>query len=494
MSTLSKPAVTSNTLNTGYNSQWASLYDTDGTVNMQVPQIWGEIVKRYGPGIGLLEFLYMTGSIIPIAGPTKKVFEEGSFVKTVETAGASGIVAAGGVWTLHLAAAEFGGTTDNAYLSPKDQVIVPAKYIETPTGTQSTRPSRWQVLSADAADGILKSYLLYSTDILDRIAVTIPSGTKLMVTGGNYANGVDSGSPKSSGFYARLFYTSTKKTDWRMTGSMQSNERYYDTLRGGGTGLFSKASIEADFLLSKYINDDLFLGGLFTATALNQFDRDLNSIAPTGTEGLLQHMVDGAMKQYYTLAYQYQDFDDIKPLLISQGIVNRNVNFFCGSLLYREIENAGLDFLKEFAGGTTLMKNLNELNVAFRVINKNGVYTTIKELPSLSDPTSFGATSFEDYFTGLGFIVPDVDVTVRGGIEEPATFKMKNLALGYKSANNENRTRINKVLPGVASVGAQGGDIAVSTYDDVRGTMLSEYMLIVLKRNQMILVQNDNVV
>jgi hypothetical protein len=274
---------------------------------------------------------------------------------------------------------------------------------------------------------------------------------------------------------------------------MQSNERYYDTLRGGGTGLFTKATIEADFLLSKYINDDLFLGGLVTATALNMTDRDGNSIAPTGTEGLLQHMIDGAMKQYYTLSYQYQDFDDIKPLLISQGIVNRNVNFFCGSQLYREIENAGLDFLKEFAGGTQLMKTWNELNVNFKAINKNGVYTTIKELPSLSDPTSFGAASFEDYFTGLGFIVPDVDVTVRGSQEEAATFKMKNLALGYKSHAGENRTRINKVLPGVASVGAAGGDIAVSTYDDIRGTMLSEYLLVVLKRNQMILVQSDSV-
>jgi hypothetical protein len=57
MSTTSSPAIVSNTINTGYTSVWASLYDTD----MLVPQIWGEIVKLYGPGIGLLEFLYMAG-------------------------------------------------------------------------------------------------------------------------------------------------------------------------------------------------------------------------------------------------------------------------------------------------------------------------------------------------------------------------------------------------------------------------------------------------
>jgi len=489
MSTLSKPAVTSNTLNTGYNSVWASLYDT----NMQVPQIWGEIVKKYGPGIGMLEFLYMAGSIVPVAGPTKKLFEEGSFVKTVELNEASGTVNAGAALTLHLAVGEFGGTTDNSYLSVNDIVIIPAKYIQTPTGTTSTRPSRWQVTAINTDDTTTKHFTLYGLDILDHIHVTIPAGTKLMVTGGNYANGTTGGTPKSSGFYTRLFYTSTKRQNWSMTGSQQSNERYYEKLRGGGTGIFTKASMECDFLLSKYINDDLMLGGLVTATAILQYDRDLNPLVPTGTKGLLEHMIDGAMKQYYTSAYQYSDFDDLKPLLNSQGITNRNVTFFQGSELYKQTENAGLDFLKEFAGGTTLMRSLDELNVAFRVINKNGVYTTIKELPSLSDPTAYGADAFDDYFTGLGFIVPDVEVTVKGDIEAPAAFKMKNLALGYKNYNGENRTRINKVLPGVASVGAGGGDISVSTYDDVRGEMLSEYTLICLKRNQMILVQNDNI-
>lgn len=488
MSTISKPAVTSNTLNTGYNSIWASLYDTD----MQVPQIWGEIVKRYGPGIGMLEFLYMAGSIVPVAGPTKKLFEEGSFVKLVTTEGASGAVAAGAAWTLHLAAAEFGTTTDNSYLSKNDVVVVPAKYV-TKSGVKATMPSLWQVTAVDAADGVAKSYTLYGKDVLDRINVTIPTATALMVTGGAYGNGVASGTPKSAGFYTRLFYTSIRKSDWSMTGSQQSNERYYNTLRGGGSGILSKASIEADFLLSKYINDDLLLGKLLTAVAITQNDRDGNAITPTNTQGLLSHAVDGAMKQYYTSAYQYSDFDDLKPLLLSQGITNRNVTFFQGSELYKQTENAGLDFLKEFAGGTTLMKNLDELNVAFRVVNKNGVYTTIKELPSLSDPTSFGADAFDDYFKGLGLIVPDVEVTVKGDMESPASFKMKNLALGYKNAQGENRTRINKVIPGVASVGAGGGDIAVDTIDDIRGTMLSEYMLIVLKRNQMILCQNDAV-
>ena len=485
MSTTSSPAVLSNTVNIGYNSVWASLYDTD----MQVPQIWGEIVKLYGPGIGLLEFLYMTGSIVPIAGPTKKLFEELSLVKTVTTAGASGAVAPGAAWTLHLAASEF--SSDHAYLAKNDIVVVPAKYV-TKSAVKVTRPSLWQVTNIGVEVGILKSYTLYALDVLDRINVTIPDATKLMVTGGAYANGVLGGTPKSAGWQTRLFYTSTRRQNWSLTGSQQSNQRYYNTLRGGGNGIFTKASMECDFLLSKYINDDLMLGQLLTATSITQTDRDSNSITPTNTLGMLGHMVAGGMKQYYTTSYQYSDFDDVKPLLLSQGITGRDVNFFMGSDLYKQNENSGLDFKKEFAGGTKLGE-IGEIDASLKFVHKNGVQTTFKELPSLSDPTSYGADSFDSFFTGLGFIIPDLDVTVKGSMEEPAAFKMKNLALGYKNSQGENRTRINKVIPGIANVGQGTGDIAVDGYDDLRGEMLSEYMLIFLKRNQTILVQSDTI-
>jgi hypothetical protein len=202
-------------------------------------------------------------------------------------------------------------------------------------------------------------------------------------------------------------------------------------------------------------------------------------------------MVDAAMKQYYTLAYSAPDFDDIKDLLNSQGVVKRDVSFLCGSLLLKQIENAGLEFIKEFSGGTDLTRTLNGWGVDFRQILKNGINFTLKEIPSFSDPTAYGATVFEDYFTGLGFIIPDVDVTVRGSMEEPASFKLKNLSLGYKNYNGENRTRILKFLPGMANVGQSPTDIAIDTFDDMRFSMLSEFMVIMLARNQNILVQND---
>jgi len=487
MSVLVPGTISSNTYNTGYNSIWASLYDTD----MQVPQIWGEIIKYYGPGVGLLEFIYMANAIVPVAGPTKTLFEEGSLIKGVELFDAIAVTGAPGVDAVaHLAATEFTGT-DTCYLSLNDAVVIPPQYLEV-DGDPATKPEVFQVTDVTADNTTGKDFTLTPLNEDVEIIAEVPAGTVLMVTGGNYPNGVESGSPKSAGWYHRAFKTSTKKTDWRMTGSIQSNERYYEKLRGGGTGIFTKASIEADFLLSKYINDEIILGGHLTNT-LEMDDRDGNPIQATGTVGVLQHMVDASMKQYYTLAYSYPDFDDIKDLLNSQGVTNRDVSLFPGSLLNKQIENAGLDFIKEFSGGSDLMTAINAIGIAVQVVRKNGVHTVIKELPSFSDPTAYGLASFRDYFKGLGFLIPDVDVTVRGSMEEPATTKLKNLTLGYKNHNGENRTRINKILPGVASVGEGGGNIARDTFDDVGGTMLSEFMVIFLKRNQCILIQNDEV-
>jgi hypothetical protein len=72
-----------------------------------------------------------------------------------------------------------------------------------------------------------------------------------------------------------------------------------------------------------------------------------------------------------------------------------------------------------------------------------------------------------------------------------ADFKLNNLTLLYKNYGNENRTRVNKILPGAASINGAGGNIARDTYDDLAGTMLSEFGVVYLNRNKGILVQND---
>lgn len=482
MSTVTKGTISSNTNNQRYGYSFDSIYNT-----MLKPQIYGEYIKYYGKGVGLLEMAYLAGNTINLAGPSKTVWEEGSLTKLVELNGEIAIKGAGVDITFSLAAGEF-DANDAGYLNTNDIIVIPAEYIEEAT-VPATIPHLYQVISNDGAAGAAKVYTARPLLVTTELAVAVPTGTELMVTGGNYALESAGGYVKSSGWYSRTFYNSIKKHDWGIGGGTQSNERYYEHLKGGGTGILSKNTMEADYWLDKYINDEIFLGNGVTNTALTMNNRNTVAIPVAGTVGVLRHLEQRAMRQYYTAAYQMTDFDDLKDLLQSQGVTERNVAFLMGSSLYKQVENSGLDFIKEFSGGTDLMKTLGDINVAFRAINKNGVYTMFKELPSLSDPTAYGAEAFNDYFKDWGMILPEVDVTVKGSLESPESFKLRNLTLGMKNYGGENRTRVVKDIPSMAS---QGG-IAVDNFDDSRGSMLSEFGVIFNKVNQCIMVQNDSI-
>jgi hypothetical protein len=482
MSTIVKGTVTSNTVNSRYGYQLDSIYNT-----MLKPQVYSDYIKYYGKGVGLLEFIYLTGATTNIKGNLLTLWAEGSLTKLVKLHGAIAPAGAGVDITFSLDAAEFDGN-GNCYLNINDIVVIPAFYMQD-TATQSIMPHQYQVISHDAGAGNARIYTARPKLATSTLAIAVPDDTELMVTGGNYALESAGGKVKSSGWLSATFKNSIKKHDWAVGGGTQSNERYYEELRGGGTGILTKNTMEADYWLDKYINDEIWLSQGVTNNALTQQNRDLVNIPVAGTVGVLKHLVDSAMKQYYTAAYQMSDFDDLKPLLESQGMMERNLTYFMGSNLYRQIENSGLDFIKEFSGGTDFAKVLSEIKVAFRAINKNGVYTVFKELPSLSDPMAYAAEAFDDYFKDLGFILPDVEVSVTKDLQEPSGAKIKNLTLGFKSYNGENRTRIVKDIPGVAS----GGNIAVDNFDDSRGTMLSEFTVIMPKPNQAILVLNDSI-
>jgi hypothetical protein len=99
----------------------------------------------------------------------------------------------------------------------------------------------------------------------------------------------------------------------------------------------------------------------------------------------------------------------------------------------------GLDFNKEFSGGANYLVGLGAIDATLKSAKFNGINFIFKELPSLSDPIAYGADAFDDFFRAMGIIIPDVDVTVRSSMESDA-FSMKNLVLGYKNYNGEDRT------------------------------------------------------
>jgi hypothetical protein len=483
MSTITPNAILSTTKSQRYGQVWADVYD------MLKPDIVQTLIPYYGKGVGLAEWAAMAGSTITFGSVSATVYEEGSPYKLVEVE-IINVAAEGQDITVKLADAEY-DANGKAYLSINDVIVIPAEYLEKPTGTKAIKPEMYQVVTVTPA-GALNVETTYTCRphlATVHLHKAVPSGTKLPVTGGLYANEATGGKSKSSGWYTRSFTNSTVRTDWSQGGSTQSNKRYYEELKGGGTGIYTKNTAEASMRHTKTISDQMWLGSGVTNTALTMANRDGDAIDVTGTVGVYQHLVDRAMPQYYNTAYDKPCFEDVKPALESQGIMNRSVFFVYGSELGRQVENMGLDFNKEFSGGANYLQSMGNIDATLKSATFNGVHFIFKELPSLSDPIGCGAAAFDDSFRSMGFIMPDVDVTIKES-NDGVPISIKNLTLGYKSYNGEDRTRVVKVLPGAGDIG-NSGNIAVDLWDDCRGSILSEFRVYANKFNQCILINDD---
>jgi hypothetical protein len=469
MATTNQP-VQSNTVQRGYTQGFHSLYDA-----MLKPQIFGELIDLYGKGLGIFDMLYFAGNTIDVKGHKQRVWSQGAIQKPI-TIGANTIETGnpGDDVTFTVDAAEY-DTKGKTFLAVGDAIFIPESYMSAVTEA----PAKYQVVSKS---GTGSATIYTATPLLAAYQVTtlVPAGTKLMVTGGNYAPGSLGASPKSRGWYFEDYYTAIKRASFLLEGSQQSDERWQDRLKNGEMGLFSKASAEADFLLTSYMNDELFLGEEPDNLTMANREGDDNDVY--GTKGLWRHLVSDGGFQEYINNYEISDFDDVKDMFRSQGVINQAALFAVGSGLNRMIENSGLDFLKEFSGGTDLMRNLDEVGVQFRKIKKNSILYAIVELATFDNPQTYGVSSYD--WKNRGFIVPNEFGSVKMG-DSSETIQLSNLSLGNKNYNGENRTRVSGTLGGVNGMGYR----FVDTYDDVRGEMLAEFMLIAVKRNQMIRVQ-----
>jgi hypothetical protein len=480
MATPTYGTVTGNTAQGMMSASWASLYTL-----MLKPQYHGELIQRYGGALGIFEALYFAGQTIDVQGASKKVFEEGSLERGVLTHGATSTAVAGAAITVKLAATQY-NTKSQSYLTVGDKIFIPPAYL-TQDGVVPTVPMAYQVTARSANQSPIED-TTYTCTPLDEgcaLAIELPAATTLMVSGGNFAPGSVGALPKSSGWYERTFYTAIKRVAWALEGSQQSDQRYYEELKGGGTGMFSKATIEADFRLNSAINDEILLGQVIDNVDLANSDSESNEAR--GTLGIWPTLAARGMKLYYDGAMTITDFDYIKKLFISMGVTDKKASFFMGAELMRYLENSGLDFVKEYSGGTDFMKSFEQIGVGVKSVKKNDILVGFHELVNSSNPVKYGLSAYS--FDKWGFIIPDTQVTVRDSANGVGA-KMKNLVYGNKNYNGENRGRFINIIPGVNGLSQVGSNIAVNRYDEVRGEIGAEFLLQFSKAEQCILVQN----
>jgi hypothetical protein len=453
--------------------------DSTASFNLK-PEYLGELYKRYGLGFGVFDILDLSGRKFNIASSTPKIIEEGALEKSITLAVATAVSSAAADVVFEVA-------TSGCYCGVGDIVVVPRAYLATAQKAKFI-PALYQIESS-AANGANTRFTAGPVDdTTSDIDTEIPIGAKLMVTGGIFAPGSAGPAAKASYPYEKTFYTSIKRAKFIIYGSQQSEQRYTETLKNGQPGQFTKASVETDFLLNSWMNDDLLLGQ-YHDDNISLTTGDSSTAYARGTIGLLTHLYDYASKQTYTgTTYELSDLYDLKDIMLSQGVVTDRALICVGPDLGRSIQtNVGLETIKSYSGGTNFMETLNKMNISFNAFQIEGINYQVNELTMLSNPEKYN-NGYYDWMQRFGFVIPEAYVTLREATNtNNSSFKGSNLMIGFKNANGENRTRVVQTIAGVNGMGYP----AANAYDMVEGHMLTEYALVVAKANQLIRIVSD---
>jgi hypothetical protein len=453
--------------------------DSTASFNLK-PEYLGELYKRYGRGFGIFDILDLSGRKFNIASSTPKIIEEGALERSITLAVATAVSTAAADVVFEVA-------TSGCYCGVGDIVVVPRAYLATAQKAKFI-PALYQIESAAANASNTRFTAGPVDDTTSDIDTEIPIGAKLMVTGGIFAPGSAGPAAKASYPYEKTFYTSIKRAKSVIYGSQESEQRWTETLKNGAKGQFNKASVEMDFLLNSWMNDDLLMGQ-YEDSNIALTTGDSSTAYPRGTVGLLTHLYDYASKMTYTgTTFELSDLFDLKDIMLSQGVVADRALLCVGPDLNRSIQtNVGLDTLQAYSGGTDLMTTLSKMNIGFNAFQIEGINYQVQELTMLSNPEKYN-NGYYEWMQRFGFVVPEAYITLRESTNTiNSSFKASNLMLGFKNANGENRTRIVQEVHGINGFGKP----ASNAYDMSELHMLTEYALIVAKANQLIRIVSD---
>lgn len=487
MSAIINP-VTSNQRGGAYGATFSSVYSIEFE-----PQVWQEWYQAFGKGFGIFDWLSIVGKEVTIkarslTNRTDQATEKAVQVTAAGVSHAGHVAGAARTFVLH--ANEYldgdGATAVSPYLRVGDTVFMDPQY------TNKDVPTQWYVTAVGASGA---NTTIYPLDATVQMSSSMAGSTYFMV-GPNLAGiGTGQPGPRKSGTTSDTFYTAIVDETAEVKGGVSAEKLYRNDIdKSGKSVLWSKAQIEAEFLLNSGIDKQIFIGQVNTNTSnAVATDSDSSSQAVRGTQGLWHWVESDGMEQAYAGSYDLAYFDQIKEYLRSQGVTDTSVAFLAGSNLYKQVENTALDYIKAYSGGSDLYA-MGSVGAHVNQIIKNGITCKLAEIVSFDNANTYAV--MDTYFRDAGLIIPESLATVARNPMMEADFfgnsagdkvKIPNVALGYFSNNGENRTRMVGPVAGVNGFGYP----FTNQYDEVKMYYKSEFALIVSLANQMLKVVKE---
>ena len=469
-------AINSNTTEGYFGENWRT-----GLI-YEKPQIMQKFLQYYPEEQSLLlNYSRIAGNIINVSNDKMYVYYDGAMQRLVTTgADVAGSVAGANI-TITLSSDDFDNgnpATGLSYLRQDAIVLIPTQYTTLPNDIS---PKGFKVYSISGNSFVLRPLGLYG------IASTgLPAGTHLIVAGTSYGRG--QGQPNSlvDREYEDSFHTVIVKETMTADGGVAAIRLWRDELENGGGNTFLRGTAKTNFRMDAAIEYQLWLGQLNENSVTSQ---NVQSGSPTqikGTKGIIPHLeTDGMLLPYYNDAYALSDLESIKTMFESQMVTERRARAFVGPGYMRRFERAGVQYLKDNSTATDLTKNMEQIGYPLRTVYSNGLYIDFVEMGAWSNPVSYGAAGYP--FQDLAVFMPNSQgaAKIKGGLTtEEVT--LNNFTLGYLNNNGENRTRVFR-----AEDGMTGREVvAVNQYDRANFYLLSEFMVMLVHKNQMILSTN----
>lgn len=469
----------SNTVADAHGSKWLSLYSAE-----LEPQVLREVYAKYGKGFDVLDMLSLVGKEISLKSQSLTSFQEGSYHRPVQLNAevSTGSIDSGMTFRIKTTAYDANGDT---FLRVGDSIFIPGYYVG------KTYDVQLSVVTVGASGADCSAVPLENGISL---TVAIPVNTYLQVGPTLYARGTAQPAAKSRGWYSRSYSTAISKETTEIYGGINAQQLYFVPRKGmpGKTGVWSQAWADAEFALDEQINTQMLIGQP-NENSLTQTDVGAASGTVRSTKGLWMWMSEDSTDHVYANAWSEGDFDSVKDIFRANGVVDQSAAFACGPKLYTQVENAALQYIKEFSGGTDLTNAAGEVGFQLKSFQKSGVTYSIFELASFSNQNTFGAND-KNYYAYAGMIIPETQVTLQDteGIynslgQTGGKMKIPNVCVGYLQNNGEDRKRIIKPIAGVNGMGYDASE----GYDRVQLALLSEYALVVNGQEQMIRILKD---
>lgn len=457
-----------------YSAKWLSLHSA-----LLKPLYLPQIYKTYGRAFDFFDFLNMPTKKGLVGSSTLKLWEQGNFKANITLSAAITTGSANADINIKIGTSDYDGN-NNPVLRIGQTVYIPAKYQ-----TTLNIPTEYQVVSSSGTAGDL-TFVARPKKTGAQIGVEIPIGTKLTLGAIMYARGMGLPAGTTQSYFERSFVTGLIKTANGIEGGFLSNN-YWEPFEMDGKlmGYTNKLLNDLEFELDDMLNQYIGFGQANDNASLVQTSNFGGSNKVLSGNGIWTMLDASAQSHWYTGSFENADYVTIKNYFEGQGVVGGEAIFAVGSELFDDAEQADLDFIKEYSGGSDLIKNGVQLGMPISKVYRAGMTFNKVKLAGFSNPFAMGNTEYE--LSSAGFVMPTAKARVNQKADGSDPVYLNNFELYFLGKGEENRTRVLAELNGVSGLPGQ----AVNEYDGKKFGLLSEPMVVGTNVNQCVIVRKE---